>query len=121
MAVGGSGGFSGGLGLTTDATTATKNDAGTMFARPQVQARAWKRKPLLPASTHRRIMAKHRRAASPPVTADDPRVVLFAELEGMAEQLLGAAETFGQIAVAFANQVQLAKAIREAGDGRVKN
>jgi hypothetical protein len=56
----------------------------------------------------------------PPAGPDDPRVVLFAELEGMAERLLGAAETFGQIAVAFARQVQLAKAIRESGEGATK-
>lgn len=56
----------------------------------------------------------------PPVGPDDLRVQLFSELEGMAESLLGAAEVFGEIAVGFARQVQLAKAIREAGDGATK-
>lgn len=66
-------------------------------------------------------MPKHHRPAPPPVTAADPRVQLFAELEDMAGRMIGAAEMFAEIAFAFARQVQLAKAIKEAGDGATKN
>ena len=56
----------------------------------------------------------------PAFTPDHPAVVLFAELDGMAEQLLTAASMFAEIATAFARQVALAKAMRESDDGATR-